>query len=278
MSGTSMVKYGLDARKKAKALRKQRVNVSRSRGIPSNALTGTANSGNRGFSNLPHHNIKIHEVFFVTTGSYTPGDYKIILKVLPYKWLTASPYAPLLEIYEKMRINSYTISVYFPTLSPVAKASTASWLARDSTAVTGIASYTQVLEQPGHKRGLGHTVHTYSWKPVEPEDMDYRECASSFDTSDWGTLLYTCIGAVAEFPETPNPIIEYRATYSFANLRAPTQLRAGLALGLDKREPDCHADRSNSIEVVEVGSPEPSPTVYEIARILARGQTTGKER
>lgn len=277
MSGSRMVKNGLDARKKANALRKQKVNASRNRGIPSNALTGTANGGNRGFSNLPHHNIQIHEVFFATSGSYVPGDYKIILKVLPFKWLQSSPYAPLLDIYEKMRVNSYTISVYLPTMSPVAKASTASWLARDSTVITGIAGYTQVLEQPGHQRGLGHRVHTYSWKPVEPDDYDYRECASSYDTFDWGTLLYTCIGAVAEFPEHPNPIIEYRATYSFANLRAPTQLRAGLALG-PKREPDCHADRCDSIEVVEVASPEISPAIIEIARMLARGQTTEKER
>lgn len=249
-AGTKMIGKGAQARRKANRLRRQRSLLRRGhRGIPSNAvqLLGRARR-QHGFSNLPHHNIRIHEVFYAQNGSYAPGDYKLTLKVLPFKWLQNSPYSPLLDIYEKMRINTYSISVYLPTISPVAKASSAAWLAKDSTVITGIDSYPKILEQPGHKRGRGHTIFRFVWKPVEPEDLDYRECASAFDTFDWGTLLYSMIGAASEFPEQPNPIIEYRATYSFANLRAPN--------GEDSQAKYAHIDWSEYNNIPPLDNPD----------------------
>jgi hypothetical protein len=242
-AGINLFRKAADARKKANRLRAQRRLLSAgNRGIPSNAL-GATSSGAKSMTNLPHHNVAIREVFRATTGSYNPGDYRLELKILPYKWLRTSPYAPLTNIYEKARLNNYTISVYIPTMSPIAKASSSSWLAMDSTAVTGISSYEKILEQPGHKRGRGATRFVFKWRPIEPADYDYRELDNNFDNFDWGTLLFSVIGAVSEFPEVVAPVIEYKATYSFANLVDPTGVKHAV-------DSSTAVDLNDSIEVI----------------------------
>lgn len=227
-SGIGMIRKGLNRSKRLGQQRRRRNLPGRTRTGASNAIirstacsAGLTSGGNRGFSNLPHHNLTYTFVSPYSGGSASQGQYKASLKIQPFKWLISSAYKYMADIYEKARVNWYTITIYFPTANPIARSSAASWLARDSTAVTGNDSYLGILQQPGHQRGRERTRFRFRWRPVEPDDFNYRELASAFDEFDWGTLLYSVVSDT-NFTSIV-PAIEFSCSMSFANIKEPVQ-------------------------------------------------------
>lgn len=132
------------------------------------------------------------------------------LPIDPIRSLLDSPYRQFREMFAKMRVRKYSVSLWIPRVSCMVPGAMASLLARDSvfftrdTAVcpgapnpSNVYNYQQLLLLPGVKHSRLHLVHTHNWRPIEPVDRSWfntgnSACQSAKDeiTPDFGLLTF----------------------------------------------------------------------------------------
>lgn len=119
------------------------------------------------------------------------------LFVDPLQALRSSPYRQMLEMFAKMRVRKYSVSLWIPKVSHMVPGAMASILARDNvffnrdtTAIPSVApasasySYEQLLLLPGVKHSRLYGVHTHNWRPIEPIDRNWFNTRISVGPDD----------------------------------------------------------------------------------------------
>lgn len=170
----------------------------------------------------PDHRVVVRMVRAFDTVNVASGYFDNYSVFRPYKYLSQSPYAPLLDIYESLRVTKIIARFYLTGVSAFTTGVTAGMYFRDVVPSNPQRYYEQLVEEPGHKRGRALKSFQFTWLPIEPSDYDFYDHAqqAQMDEGRYGQINFA--GQALSNPENPKSLIEFEVTYDFKSLIKPT--------------------------------------------------------
>jgi len=168
----------------------------------------------------PDHSVVVKHVQFFSDNEINSSYFACHNNVKPYQMLANSSYAPLLNIYESLRVTKIVAQVWLGGVSMTTPGYTACMYFRDVLTVLPQRFAEQLICEPGHKQGRPTTKFTVTWLPIEPTDYEFYDHsqAANMDNNRYGQLNF----AGASFPsEVTKPIIQFTIWYDFKSLVKP---------------------------------------------------------
>jgi len=113
-------------------------------------------------------------------GSYT---------INPYGLVALSFSSPLVLMFKRFRLNSYSLKVWASNVSQSTPGNFYSVLLRDSSTSPPITNnyLSWIYNQAGHRESRAWGIHRHSWRPVEAQDYNFADFAQETNY-DFGTL------------------------------------------------------------------------------------------
>lgn len=178
----------------------------------------------------PDHRVLVRMVRPFDVMNSTSGYFDGYTIFKPFAYLSASPYAPLLDIYESLRVTKIVAHFYLTGVSAFTTGVTAGMYFKDIVPTQPNRYYEQLVEEPGHKRGRALKAFTFTWTPIEPHDYDFYDHAQAgqMDDGRYGQINFA--GVALSNPDAPKSLIEFVVSYDFKSLKKPTVPRS-LAYG-----------------------------------------------
>jgi hypothetical protein len=209
--------------------------------------------GSTPLSLRPDHQVVIKHIQKFENFNSATGYFDAYQVIKPFNILANSSYAPLLQIYESLRVTRVDVKSWMGNTSVTTPGYTASMYFRDVLTVVPNRFVEQLIVEPGSKRGRPVTVYHNSWRPIEPNDYEFYDHAQAadMDSSKYGQVNYA--GASFGSFDFDKPLMEFTIWYDFKSLvkpEAPPSLAIS-RLSDNKIWPDYESD----VEVI----PEPRP-------------------
>lgn len=170
----------------------------------------------------PDHSVVVRHIQKFGQTNLQNGYFDAYEVIGPHNILMNSSWAPLLDVYESVRVTRIDMKCYLYGVSVNTPGVTTSMCFRDVVPTDPLRTYEQLAVEPGHKRGRPVTVFSFRWVPIEPSDYEFYDHAQfpTMDSGIYGQLNY----AGAGFPgQPPQPIIEFTVKYDFKHLIKPRE-------------------------------------------------------
>jgi len=150
------------------------------------------------------------------TGYFDSYDF-----IKPYDILIKSPYKPLLDIYDQMRVTKIVAKCWLGNVSINTVGYTAAMLYKDVIQTNPNRFAEQLILEPGSKRNRPHHAFTFTWLPVEPMDYEFYSHPefAQMDSKRYGQLNFA--GSALENLTIEKPVVEYIVHYDFKSLFKP---------------------------------------------------------
>lgn len=216
----------------------------------------------------PDHRIVVKYIGNYAYNNVTSGYFDCYDDIHPHKILATSAYAPLLDIYESVRVTKIEIKTWLGSASMNVSGYTAAMHYRDIVPTDPQRFVEQLIVEPGSKTGRPITKFSFLWRPIEPTDYEFYDHTqfAEMDNNKYGQLNY----AGASFPsgfEIGKPLLEYKVYYDFKSLIKPPVVSS-----FHNNNPEYQDD--SDIEVVPSQSrPETAMTkssINELVRAVTR--------
>lgn len=109
--------------------------------------------------------------------------------ITPFALLQTSPYAPLIDIYESLRVVKYSVKCWLPGASLNTPGSTVAKLYRDYPAgINNNPTYEALLQERNMKQGRATTLYYFKWFPIESSDYEFFPINNSIDNGRFGKI------------------------------------------------------------------------------------------
>lgn len=196
----------------------------------------------------PDHRVVVKYIGKYEACNIASGYFDAYEVIKPYQILSSSAYAPLLEVYESMRVTKIQIRTWLGSVATTTPGYTAAFLYRDVVPTNPQRYAEQLLVEPGSKTGRMITKYHFTWLPIEPSDYEFYDHAqfSQMDGQKYGQINYAGVDYPSNL-EISKPLIEYTVHYDFKSLlKAPVVLNVKKEI---KRE-QTDSESDSEIEVV----------------------------
>lgn len=206
--------------------------------------------GSTPLSLRPDHQVIVKHIQKFENNNIAAGYFDSYQVIKPYFILANSSYAPLLSIYESLRVTRIDVKSWLGNTSVTTPGYTANMYFRDVLTVQPNRFTEQLIVEPGSKRGRPVTVYHSSWRPIEPNDYEFYDHAQAaeMDLSKYGQVNFA--GASFGSFEFDKPLMEFTIWYDFKSLVKP---EAPPALTIQRLYP---TDDESDIDVI----PDPRPS------------------
>jgi hypothetical protein len=116
----------------------------------------------------------------------------------PYSVVFGSFSQPLIFMFTRFRLNSYSVKAYVNNVSTATAGNFYSVLLRDSTTSPPLTNnyISWIYNQQGHRTTRTWNTHRHSWLPVEAADYNWQDFSAE-EGYDFGTIYLA-----ADIPET----------------------------------------------------------------------------
>jgi len=174
---------------------------------------------NRGKGDQVVNLIELKSFENVVANTGTSGAYLAAQQtVKPYNIITTGAYAGLAQVYEQIRINSYTVRAWISNVSTATSGSTAFKLFGDVRDTFTNPYYEGLVQERNHKDGRAWTCFQDSWRPIEPSDYEFSYLTTAIDNGRYGQFNLAAIG----LPTGNYSVVwEIRMQVEFKSLKNP---------------------------------------------------------
>jgi len=202
-------------------LTKRESQRSRKTGRAKTAQKSSKRVGKVNLSLKPDHVVRVKHIKQFSNINIAAGYFDAYEVVKPFEILSTSSYAPLLKIYESMRVTRIQVKAWMGNVSVNTPGYTAFMYFRDVLTTVQNRYVEQLIVEPGSKRGRPVQIYNGLWKPIEPSDYEFYDHAqfADMDNAKYGQVNFA--GASFGGFEINKPLIEFVIDYTFKSLVLP---------------------------------------------------------
>lgn len=193
----------------------------------------------------PDHRVVVKFLGNYSENNLANGYFDCYDIIKPYHILASSSYAPLLEIYESMRVTKIKVKTWIGSVATTTPGYTSAFLYRDVLTNVPQRYVEQLIVEPGSKTGRMITKYNFTWLPIEPSDYEFYDHNQfgQMDDRRYGQVNYA--GAATNIT-IEKPLLEYTVYYDFKTLIKPPVV---LNIQRTERE-ETESESDSEIEVV----------------------------
>lgn len=151
------------------------------------------------------------------SGIYTHG-YSIIK---PFEALSRSAYSPIAGAFELCKLKMVKTIISMPGATITTGGLTCAKMYRETRRTEPNPVYEGLIQERLVRRGKPSTRYTFTWHPIEPDDLNFYPFESALDNGRFGQINHASVSMPTPFATSFNPIIEYTFVIEFKYIERP---------------------------------------------------------